>query len=73
MAASAYQEDDQDQTTIQISANKRFRLQNAEGKYLEYDGNNYTGDMKFIPANKVIGKVSIQSGILEWRQAIHLN
>ena len=46
MAASAYQEDDQDQTTIQISANKRFRLQNAEGKYLEYDGNNYTGDMK---------------------------
>lgn len=46
MAASAYQEDDQDQTTIQISANKRFRLQNEEGKYLEYDGNNYTGDMK---------------------------
>lgn len=45
MAASAYQEDDQDQTTIQISANKRFRLQNEEGKYLEYDGNNYTGDM----------------------------
>ena len=46
MAASAYQEDEQDQTTIQISANKRFRLQNEEGKYLEYDGNNYTGDMK---------------------------
>lgn len=46
MAASAYQEDDQDQTTIQISANKRFRLQNEEGKYLEYDGNSYTGDMK---------------------------
>lgn len=39
MAASAYQEDEQDQTTIQISANKRFRLQNEEGKYLEYDGN----------------------------------
>lgn len=46
MAASAYQENEQDQTTIQISANKRFRLQNEEGKYLEYDGNNYTGDMK---------------------------
>ena len=46
MAASAYQEDEQDQTTIQISANKRFRLQNEEGKYLEYDGNSYTGDMK---------------------------
>ena len=30
MAAAAYQEDDQDQTTIQISANKRFRLQNEE-------------------------------------------
>ena len=44
MAASAYQENEQDQTTIQISANKRFRLQNEEGKYLEYDGNNYTGD-----------------------------
>lgn len=73
MAASAYQEDDQDQTTIQISANKRFRLQNEEGKYLEYDGNNYTGDMKVYSANKAIGKVSIRSGILEWRQAIHLN
>ena len=46
MAATAYQEDEQDQTTIQISANKRFRLQNEEGKYLEYDGNSYTGDMK---------------------------
>lgn len=46
MAASTYQEDDQDKTTIQISANKRFRLQNEEGKYLEYDGENYTGDMK---------------------------
>ena len=46
MAASAYQEDDQDQTTIQISANKRFRLQNEEGKYLEYDGNNYTGEWR---------------------------
>ena len=30
----------------ELSANKRFRLQNEEGKYLEYDGNNYTGDMK---------------------------
>lgn len=43
---STDQEDDLNKTTIQISANKRFRLQNEEGKYLEYDGENYTGDMK---------------------------
>lgn len=37
---------DTEKTTIQIPVGKKFRIQNAEGKYLEYDGTNYTGDMK---------------------------
>lgn len=36
---------DSDKTTIQIPVNKTFKLQNKEGRYLEYDGKNYTGDM----------------------------
>ena len=40
------QMEDNSKTTIQVSAYKKFRLQNKEGKYLEYDGKNYTGDME---------------------------
>ena len=31
---------------ISVSFNKEFRLTNAEGKYLEYDGINYSGNME---------------------------
>ena len=34
-----------DTADIYVSYGKRFRLTNAEGKYLEYDGSQYTGNM----------------------------
>ena len=30
---------------IQITANKKFKLENEKGEWLEYDGTNYTGNM----------------------------
>lgn len=33
------------QTTIQITTGKKFRLENNEGKWLAYDGQDYTGNM----------------------------
>ncbi|MCR4926918.1 MAG: S-layer homology domain-containing protein [Lachnospiraceae bacterium] len=33
-------------TSIQVSAYKKFRLENAKGEYLAYDGENYSGNMK---------------------------
>lgn len=40
------QEVDNEKTVIQIPVNKKFRLENAEGKYLQYDGENYLGNME---------------------------
>lgn len=37
-----------EQMTIQIPVNKKFRLENAEGSYLEYDGKKYISDMKIV-------------------------
>ena len=48
VADTLYSTDDLEQsskTTIQITNGKKFRLENNEGKWLAYDGENYTGDM----------------------------
>ena len=42
-----------EQTTLQITYGKKFRLENAKGEWLAYDGENYTGTMQVYDCHTI--------------------
>ncbi len=53
MVTCAEETDSNDRVTFFISDDEPFKIQNSEGKYIEYNGNEYKGDMEVFDCKKI--------------------